>query len=129
VLLAVAVGVSIVHYVDNFAAFDRFPQRDGAPQVTKAMVAVAWPIFTAFGVAGLVAFRRRAIPAAAVCLAAYSGSGLVGIGHYTAPGMTDAVWWRQAHVILDILCGAAVLAFALWSVRHRSELERGAQER
>lgn len=27
--------------------------------------------------------------------------------------MTDAVWWRQAHVVADIVLGLAVLAIAV----------------
>jgi hypothetical protein len=42
-------------------------------------------------------------------------SGLIGIGHYTVEGATDMVWWRQTHVIVDILCGIAILGFALWA--------------
>jgi len=29
------------------------------------------------------------------------------------------VWWRQAHVVADIVLGVLVLAFALWSVTTR----------
>jgi hypothetical protein len=25
-------------------------------------------------------------------------------------------WWRQAHVLADILCGVLTLGFAIWSV-------------
>jgi hypothetical protein len=48
-------------------------------------------------------------------LAVYSISGIIGIGHYAADGMTDAVWWRQAHVVADIALGLAVFAFAVWA--------------
>lgn len=59
------------------------------------------------------------MPAAAL-LAVYSLSGLVGLGHYRAPGISELAWWRHAHIWVDIVCGAAVLAFAGWSVhRHR----------
>ena len=42
-------------------------------------------------------------------------SGLIGFGHYTVPGATDMVWWRQTHVVVDIVCGIAILGFALWA--------------
>lgn len=116
-LLGTAVAVSIVHYVDNVAAFERFPQSDGVIAVTRPMIVVAWFAFTAYGVAGYLLFRRGRHGLAAACLAAYSLSGLIGIGHYLAPGMTEAVWWRQAHVLADILCGVAVVAFAIWTAR------------
>jgi hypothetical protein len=122
VLLVTAIVVSIVHYVDNVVAYDRFPTRDGLPSPSRTLVGASWFLFTAFGVAGYVLFRRGELRLAAVALAGYSGSGLVGLGHYAAPEMLDAVWWRQAHVIADIACGLAILGFAVWLVwpGHRS---------
>jgi hypothetical protein len=31
-------------------------------------------------------------------------------------------WWRQTHVVVDILCGFAVLGFSVWAVQRRQEL-------
>ncbi len=116
-ILLLAVAVSVVHYVDNYVNYADFPQSDTVPNPSKTTVGAAWFFFTAFGVAGYLLFRRRRYPLALVCLAVYSGSGLVGIGHYLTEGMTDAVWWRQAHVVADIVLGASVLAFCLWAAR------------
>lgn len=115
-LLATALAVSVVHYVDNVVNYDAFPQFENGPTIGKGLVAFGWFFFTAFGVAAWLLYRSGRVRQGAIALAAYSGSGLVGIGHYLAPGMTDAVWWRQTHVIADILLGFAVLAFALRSV-------------
>ena len=52
-----------------------------------------------------------------MALTGYSVSGLIGFGHYTVPGATDMVWWRQTHVVADILCGIAIFGFALWAAR------------
>jgi hypothetical protein len=117
VLLAVAVLVSIVHYVDNVANYDDFPVPPSGRAPSRTVVAAAWFLLTPFALAGLLLLRRRRLGAAAACLAVYSASGLVGLGHYTVPGATDMVWWRQAHIIADIACGAAVLAFAVWLAR------------
>ncbi len=116
-LLAVAVLVSIVHYVDNFANYADYPQPTSGPAPSRGLIGVSWFVFTAFGAAGLLLFARRRIAAAVACLAVYSGSGLVGIGHYTVPGATSMPWWRQLHVIADIACGVAIFAFAIWAVR------------
>jgi multisubunit Na+/H+ antiporter MnhC subunit len=124
-LLGVAVLVSVVHYVDNYVNYDDYPVPgpDAAvPAPSAELVAVGWFLFTAFGVAGLLLWLRRHITSAAVALTGYSLSGLVGIAHYTVPGAGDMVWWRQAHVLTDIVCGAAVLGFALWAARNSSEL-------
>jgi apolipoprotein N-acyltransferase len=117
-LLAVAFAVSVVHYVDNVANYTAYPQPGPSdlPAPSAGLIAGSWFVFTAFGVAGLWLFVRRRVLAAAGCLTAYSLSGLVGIGHYLVPGATAMVWWRQAHVVIDIVCGLLVFGFALWSV-------------
>lgn len=119
VLLGIAVAVSVVHYTDNVVNYADYPQaEDGTvgALVTRGVVLVGWFVFTAFGMLGLWLFvRGRTVPAAA-CLTAYAVSGLIGIGHYSVEGATDMVWWRQTHVVVDIICGVLVLGFALWSV-------------
>jgi hypothetical protein len=40
--------------------------------------------------------------------------------------MTDQPAWRQAHVIADIALGAAMFAFALWSIVVLPARERAA---
>lgn len=113
VLLALAFAISVVHYADNVGNYADYPRSDSIPNPSRALVGGAWVLFTAFGAAALVALLRGRDRAAAICLAAYSGSGLVGIGHYTVPGAFDMPWWRQAHVVADIACGTALFLVAL----------------
>jgi hypothetical protein len=120
VILAVAVVVSIVHYTDNYVNFHDYPQSNASRSASSpAGILVAWFAFTAAGLAGYLLFRRSASNRALTLLAAYSGSGLVGIAHYLVPGATSMPWWRQAHVGFDIACGIAVLAFVMWAARAR----------
>ncbi len=112
-----AVAVSIVHYTDNYFNYDQFPQASSGPTPSQTVVGVSWFVFTAFGLVGYALFRRGQVRRASALLAVYSISGIIGIGHYSAAGMTDAVWWRQAHVIADIVLGLAVFAFAVWAAR------------
>ena len=112
-----AVALSTVHYTDNYLAFDRFPNDGVGPSITADSIWIAWIIFTAFGVAGYLLYRRGEIRLGSALLAVYSISGLIGIGHYTASGMSELAWWRHVHIALDFLCGVAVLTFAIWSVR------------
>jgi hypothetical protein len=125
-ILGTAVAVSVVHYVDNYVNYVDYPvpgPDNPVPVPSATLIAVAWFVFTALGALGVWLWFRRRITAAAVALTGYSVSGLIGFGHYTAPGAFDMVWWRQAHVVADILCGFAVLGFALWAVAHRPALE------
>ena len=111
-LLAVAVAVSIVHYADNVFNYDAYPQPASGPTPSQATVAVSWFGFTALAAAAWTLLRRGRVMAAALCLALYSGSGLVGLGHYAVEGATSMPWWRQAHIAADIACGVAVLTSA-----------------
>jgi hypothetical protein len=111
-----AVVVSIVHYTDNFANYSDYPHGKG-PEPSAGVVLAAWFVLTPFGLAGWWLYARGQIRKGAMLLIVYSTSGLVGIGHYTAvSGMTDQPAWRQAHVVADILLGASIFAFALWSI-------------
>jgi hypothetical protein len=125
-LLGVAVAVSGVHYVDNYVNYDDYPVPDpdsAIPVPSATVIAVAWFVFTASGALGVWLWFRRRITAAAAALTGYSVSGLIGFGHYTAPGAFDMVWWRQTHVVADIVCGLAVLGFALWAASNRPTLD------
>ena len=89
VIFAVAVLVSIVHYTDNYVNYADYPEPRSGPNPSQALVLGAWFAFTAAGLAGYLLFRRGPSTLALVLLAAYSGSGLVGIGHYLVPGATS----------------------------------------
>jgi hypothetical protein len=115
VIFWTAVVVSIVHYTDNFANYSDYPHGSG-PEPSAGVVLGAWFVLTPFGLAGWWLYMHGRIRTGAMLLIVYSTSGLVGIGHYTVAGMTDEPAWRQAHVVADILLGASVFAFALWSI-------------
>jgi hypothetical protein len=117
VLVGVAVAVSVVHYADNTLNYAAYPQPSSGAAPSQLTVGLSWPAFTAVAVAAYLLLRRGRTLAAAFGLAVYSGSGLVGIGHYTVPGATGMPWWRQAHIVADITCGVALLACALWLTR------------
>lgn len=111
-----AVAVSIVHYTDNYANYNDYPHGSG-PEPSAVVVLGAWFVFTPLGLAGYFLYRHGQIRTGSMFLLAYSGSGLVGIGHYAlVSGMTAQPAWRQAHVIADVLLGASLFAFALWSI-------------
>ena len=108
-----AVAVSVIHYADNYLNYDAYPQSPTAPDPSAPLIPVAWVVFTAAGVTGYLRFRRKADGLAILLLAFYAGSGLIGIGHYTVPGALDMPWWRQAHIVADILSGGAILLLAI----------------
>lgn len=125
-LLGIAVSVSVVHYLDNFVNYDAYPLAEDVPNPSATLIAVSWFVFTASGGLGVWLWLRRRIVAAAFAVTGYSVSGLVGFGHYAAPGAFDMVWWRQAHIVADICCGIAIFVFAVWAGRNADRLAGGA---
>lgn len=116
-LLAVVVLISVVHYGDNYWNWADYPQPDSGPAPSQAVVGISWFVYAALAAAGYLLFTRGRVRAAAVCLALYSTSGLIGVGHFTVEGAFDMPLWRQAHIVADIAGGIAILAFCLWVVR------------
>ena len=117
-LLGVAVAVSIVHYVDNTARYDDYVQGTST-LVARWMVPASWILFTAAGVAGLLLYERGRYGAAAGLLAFYSVSGLIGFAHYQSISPTDFDALQNTFIVLDIACGAVILAFAIWTALRR----------
>jgi hypothetical protein len=118
-IFAFAVVVSIVHYTDNYVNWQDYPHPASGPDPSARAVIVGWFAFTGAGLAGYLLFRRRDSDFALLLLAAYSGSGLIGIGHFLVPGATSMPWWRQGHVGLDIASGIAMFSFVIWAARAR----------
>jgi hypothetical protein len=123
-LLVMAIAVSVVHYTDNFFNYEDFPHGNG-PEPSSGLVLLAWFVFTPIGIAGWVVFRRGDFATGGLLLIAYSFSGLVGIGHFTVGGMLDEPAWRVAHVVADILLGAAIFSFGLWAFLSGRDLSSG----
>lgn len=117
-LLGAAVTVSVIHYADNTIRWDDFVPADPDDLtlsfIERWTIPVSWVVFTACAVMGYRAYRQHRWPAAAAWLAAYSGSGLIGIGHYVDIPVSQLSAFQNAHVVVDIVLGALVLAFAVW---------------
>ena len=115
VVVAIAVVVSVVHYVDNYVNYADYPVPGPdatIPAPSDTVVGLAWFVFTAFGAWGVWNLLRCHVVPAVIGLAFYSVSGLIGIGHYTVSGALDMPLWRQAHVVADIALGVTILLLA-----------------
>jgi hypothetical protein len=116
-LLAAAIVESFVHYADNTLRYDDYTAADPSvlgSLVKQWVIPVAWVLFTAAGIIGYRRFRDGRRPEAAAWLGAYSVSGLISLLHYTDISVDDLSAFQNTFVFLDVLLGAAVLAFALW---------------
>jgi hypothetical protein len=112
ILIAFAV-TTILHYTDNYFRFDRYPQAS-PPSIHKAMIWQAWLIFTAFGMAGYLLYRRGNWKVAGLCLAVYSISGLISPLHYRYGSLSDFDVVQHVFILADGILGLAVLGSAFW---------------
>ncbi|WP_117000450.1 hypothetical protein [Desertimonas flava] len=121
VVLVAAVVVSVVHYVDNTIRYDQFVSDD--PNVVtrlikRPVVPLAWVAYTAALIWAVRQYRARRYDRAALGFAAYSGSGIVGLLHFTDVSPSEFDAFQLTHVIADIVLGIAVLACAAWLAFH-----------
>ena len=120
ILMAVSIVVSIVHYADNYLRFDRYALTPNGLVTEPLVIPTAWLVFTVIGVLGYVMYTRRRWWQAVACLAVYSLSGLVSVGHYTEgpPSAFNAV--QNVLIVTDLLAGLGIVAFALWLMLARA---------
>ena len=112
-LVGTAAALSLVHYADNYLNFDLYPQEGAFLEISRDLVWISWLVFAGFALAAYRLWQRGRIAAACMCLAAFSISGLISLGHYTADGMSELAAWRHVFIWVDITLGAAILAFAV----------------
>lgn len=130
VILVAAIVESFVHYTDNTLRYDDYTADDPSligSLVTRWIIPVSWVLFTAAAVIGYRRFRQGNWPKAAGWIGAYSASGLISLLHYVDISPSELSSFQNTFVFLDVILGAAVLAFALWValVRHDERLAAG----
>jgi hypothetical protein len=110
-----AVAVSIVHYIDNVARFERYTGPDPTlPWISEAVIVLGWFVLTATGVWGIQQLRAGERGRAALGLGVYSTSGLVGIAHFIDVPASEMDAFQLTFVLVDIALGAAIFAIAVW---------------
>ena len=118
VLLALAVAESFVHYTDNTLRYEDYTVEDPSflgGLVQQWVIPVSWVLFTAAAVIGYRRFRQGRWTEAAAWIGAYSISGLISVLHYTDISVADLSAFQNTFVFADVVLGALVLAFAVWT--------------
>jgi hypothetical protein len=118
VLVAAAIVESFVHYADNTLRYDDYTIADPSfpgSLIKQWVIPVSWVLFTIAGIVGYRRFRDGRRPEAAAWIGAYSTSGLISVLHYRDISMSDLSAFQNTFVILDVLLGVLLLAFALWT--------------
>jgi hypothetical protein len=112
--LAAEMLSTAIHYTHNFVAVNRYPGPRDLYTPTRVAIVLSWPLLTWIGLIGYRRFREGRLQEARVCLAVYSLTGLVTLGHFIY-GNPQIPAFFYATLFTDALTGLAVLAFALWS--------------
>jgi hypothetical protein len=108
-----SIAFTAFHFTDNYVSIETYPQPDW---VSEAVVLVAWPLLTAFGVAGYLLYRRGSLAAAHACLLVYSYTGISSLGHFLSGSPDELTTRGLISVLIDGVAGSAVLAVTVWSV-------------
>jgi hypothetical protein len=111
-----SVLLTAIHFTDNYVSIETYPQPDW---VTGAVVLVSWPLFTAFGVAGYLLYRRGRFATAHAFLLVYSYTGISSLGHFLSGSPDEFTTRGVVSVLIDGVAGFAVLAVAVWSILAR----------
>jgi hypothetical protein len=114
VILAAEMLSTAIHYTHNFVDVSHYPGPKDLYTVTRVAIVVSWPLLTWIGLMGYRRYREGRLQEARVCLAVYSVTGLVTLGHFIY-GNPKIPAFFYATLFTDALTGLAVLAFALWA--------------
>ncbi len=125
-ILAASIISTGIHYTHNFVAVNRYPGPKDLYTATRVAIVVAWPLLTLIGLTGYRRYREQRYSEAYVCLAVYSTTGIVTLGHFLY-GNPRIPAFFYATLFTDALAGLAVLAFVLWSANTVAPRVEGAR--
>ena len=114
VILAAGILSTAIHYTHNFVEVKLYPGPKDLYTLTRVAIVIAWPLLTWIGLMGYRRYREARYREARVCLAVYSVTGIVTLGHFIY-GNPKIPAFFYATLFTDFLTGLAVLCFALWS--------------
>ncbi len=113
-VFATAVALSAVHYYDNTVRFEDYTGGKATDSfITRPVIPISLVLFTIAGVAGYRTLKAGNRRLAGLGLAAYSVSGLIGLGHYTTVSPGEFSVFQNTFIALDFLAGLAVLILAV----------------
>ncbi|MFJ8915524.1 hypothetical protein [Amycolatopsis sp. NPDC102389] len=114
-ILAFTLLSTTLHYAHNVIRAADYPQIEGIPVgVAATLVAVAYFVFTAFGLAGYRDYLRGRYWRALAFLMVYSLSGLASLGHFlVAVPQIPAFWF--ATIYTDTASALALWVFVTWA--------------
>ena len=112
-IVAASIVLTAFHFTDDYVSVETYPQPGW---ISEAVVALAWPLLTAFGVAGYLLYRRGRFAAAHACLLVYSYTGISSLGHFLSGSPDEFTTRGLMSVLIDGVAGSAVLVVTTWSI-------------
>lgn len=113
------IAVTLFHFTDNAVNVDTYPKAGWQPDWFGAVVAVAWFLYTAVGLAGYRLYRQGRFQAAHVGLLLYGFLVLSSLGHFLYGSPDELTTRAVISVFVDAAAGSVVIAVAVWSITAR----------
>jgi len=115
-IIAAEMLSTAIHYTHNFIDVHHYPGPSYLYTPTRIAIVISWPLLTGIGLLGYRRYREGREREAVVCLATYSITGIVTLGHFIY-GNPHIPAFFYATLFTDALTGFAVLSFAAWLAR------------
>ena len=110
--LIISIISTNLHYTDNATFIDLYPQPDW---ITVSSIYITWSVMTFVGIIGYWLYTQEKLWISYLCLGIYSVTGLSSAAHYFYGTWSNFSLKMHALIWLDVLTGAFVLGFVLWS--------------
>ena len=113
------IALTLFHFTDNAVNVDTYPEADWQPDWFAVVVALAWVVYTAVGVAGYRLYQREQFGAAHVCLLIYGYLVISSLGHFLLGSPDELTTRGLVSVLVDAAAGSVVIGVTVWSILAR----------
>ena len=110
-LIASIVSTNL-HYTDNATFIENYPEPDW---ITVSGIYLTWIVMTFIGILGYWLYTQEQFWISYFCLTLYSFTGLSSPAHYFYGALSNFSVKMHALIWLDLLTGAFVLGFVVYS--------------
>lgn len=121
VLLAVNIGASVLHYVDNIVFFHTYPE---PPWISPQIIDAFWFVMTPFAVLGYVLYGKGLRAYSYLCLYLYSLMSLLVLGHYRYGSMSEMSLKINLLIITEAFAAVALIVYTMWLQFRSKEVYR-----
>lgn len=111
VVLAVNVGASILHYVDNIVFFHAYPEPHW---INPRIIDAFWFVMTPFAVLGYVLYGKGLRTYSYICFYLYSLMSLLVLGHYRYGSIWEMSLKINLLIFVEAFAAVALIAYTMW---------------